>query len=203
MMHPAPARTTADATLFTRIETAGPLAKLALVLFGTLLLTLSAKIQIPFWPVPMTMQTFMVLLIGMTYGAHLAGATVLLYLVEGAIGLPVFAGTPERGLGLAYLAGPTGGFLAGFLFAAILAGWLAERGWRHGAWRAIAAMGIGHVVIFAAGASWLAALIGWPQAWHLGVVPFALATVFKTLLGAAVVVMLSRLSTGGAPNSAQ
>ena len=99
-----------------------------LALVGTLALTVSAKTQIPFWPVPMTMQTFVVLVIGMAYGARLGVATIALYLLEGALGLPVFAGTPEKGVGLAYMMGPTGGYLLGFVAGAWLCGWLAERG---------------------------------------------------------------------------
>ena len=82
-----------------------------LAIVGTVLLTLSAKIQVPFYPVPMTMQTFMVLTLGMAYGWRLGGATLALYLAEGAIGLPVFAGTPEKGIGLVYMMGGTGGYL--------------------------------------------------------------------------------------------
>lgn len=165
-----------------------------LVAFGTLLMTLSAKVQVPFWPVPMTMQTFVALLIGMTYGARLAGATLALYLIEGAIGLPVFAGTPERGIGLAYMMGPTGGFLVAFAIGAILAGWLAERGWDRNPLKAAAVMGIGHVVILALGCAWLATLIGWPKAWALGVAPFLAGTVLKTLLGAVVITGMWKMS---------
>lgn len=165
-----------------RVVTAAMLA-----VFGTLLLTLSAKVQIPFWPVPMTMQTFVVLLIGMVYGARLAGATLVLYLVEGAIGLPVFAGTPERGIGLAYMMGPTGGFLVAFAISAVLVGWLAERGWDRNPWKAAAALAIGHVLILGLGAVWLAAIIGWEKAWTLGVSPFIAATVLKGLLGVAAI----------------
>src|SRR6266404_5697542 len=96
-----------------------------LVVAGVLLLTLSAKIQIPLWPVPMTMQTYVILVIGMAYGTRMATVTVLGYLIAGAIGLPVFAGTPEKGLGLPYMLGPTGGYLIGFLLATLLMGKLA------------------------------------------------------------------------------
>ena len=95
-----------------------------LVLFGTLLLTVSSKIQVPFWPVPMTMQTFVVFIIGMTYGFKLASLTLVAYLIEGAIGLPVFA----KGGGLAYLSGPTAGYLYGMVFAAGTIGFFADRG---------------------------------------------------------------------------
>jgi biotin transport system substrate-specific component len=187
------APTSRDVSLFGQIEAATLMTKLLLALLGTVLLTLSAKTQVPFWPVPMTMQTFVVLLIGFSYGARLGGATVLFYLCEGAIGLPVFAGTPERGLGLAYMSGPTGGYLAGFFIAAVLVGGLAEHGWRHGIWRIAAAMCLGHLVILAAGGAWLAAFVGWLQAWQLGVYPFVLATVAKTMLAVACVAALRRL----------
>jgi biotin transport system substrate-specific component len=97
-----------------------------LVAGGSLLLTLSAKINVPFYPVPMTMQTFAVILIGAAFGWRLGTATVLFYLAQGAMGLPVFAGTPEKGIGLAYMAGPTGGYLLGFAARAFVTGWLAN-----------------------------------------------------------------------------
>ena len=99
-----------------------------LAVLGSLALWLSAKIQVPFYPVSMTMQTFVVLAVGMAFGWRLGATTVLLYLVEGAAGLPVFAGTPEKGIGLAYMAGPTGGYLVGFVLAAAAVGALAQRG---------------------------------------------------------------------------
>ncbi len=165
-------------------------AKLAravvLAVMGSALLWASAKVQIPFYPVPMTMQTYMVLVIGAAYGWRLGGATVLLYLLEGAAGLPVFAGTPEKGIGLAYLAGPTGGYLLGFLLAATLIGWLAQRGWDRSLWRMLVAMALGHGVIFLLGVGYLASLMGsLEQAVSAGFVPFAWATVLKTALAAA------------------
>ena len=164
----------------------GALRALALAAIGSLLLTISAKVQVPFWPVPMTMQTFAVVVIGMAYGPRLATATVLLYLVEGAAGLPVFAGTPERGIGLAYMAGPTGGYLAGFFLAAVLCGWLAERGWDRRLVPALFAMLLGHAVIFACGLGWLGAQIGMAKAIAVGFTPFLLGTVVKIALAAAV-----------------
>lgn len=154
----------------------------ALAIAGSLLLTLSAKLQIPFWPVPMTMQTFVVLVLGTAFGWRLGAATVALYLLEGALGLPVFAGTPERGIGLAYMMGPTGGYLAGFLAAAVLCGRLAERGWDRSVWRTALAMTIGHLLILFLGWAWLATLIGPQKAYLAGVEPFYAATVAKTLL---------------------
>src|SRR5579862_9024378 len=111
-----------------------------LVIIGSLVLTLSAKIEVPFWPVPLTMQSLAVLVIGMAYGLRLGALAVLLYLAEGAVGLPVFAGTPERGIGLAYMVGPTGGYLLGFLLAAWVLGLLAERGWDRSWARTLGAM---------------------------------------------------------------
>jgi len=166
----------------------------AIVVLGTLLLTASAKIQVPFWPVPMTMQTFVALFLGAALGPRLGALTVLLYLVQGACGLPVFAGTPEKGLGLAYMAGPTGGFLIGFMAGAYVVGWLAERGWDRSVARLFLAMFIGHIVIFAFGVAWLSQLVGIEKAWQLGVVPFYAATVFKTALGAFVVPALWQLA---------
>ena len=101
------------------------IAKVVLIsVLGTLLLTISAKIKIPFYPVPMTMQTFVVLLMGITFGWKIGVATISLYLFEGIIGLPVFAGTPEKGVGLVYFTGPTMGYLIGFLVATFLSGYL-------------------------------------------------------------------------------
>jgi biotin transport system substrate-specific component len=105
---------------------------------------------------------------------------------EGAAGLPVFAGTPEKGLGLPYMMGPTGGYILGFVMAAFVTGLLAERGWTRSLPGALAAMAIGHAVIFLFGFAWLAVLFGTVQAFAVGVAPFYAATVIKTLLGAAL-----------------
>ncbi|MFM8988277.1 MAG: biotin transporter BioY [Alphaproteobacteria bacterium] len=154
-----------------------------LALAGSVLLTLSAKLKVPFHPVPMTMQTMVVLVLGVAYGSRLGAATVALYLLQGAIGLPVFADTPERGIGLAYMAGPTGGYLAGFLAAAWLAGAIGQGGLL----RLAAAMLAGHAVIFAFGLAWLATAIGLEKAWLVGAAPFLLATLLKSALGVALV----------------
>jgi biotin transport system substrate-specific component len=151
-----------------------------LALFGSLLLWASAKVQVPFYPVPMTLQTGVVLLIGLAYGPRLAAGTLLLYLAEGAAGLPVFAGTPERGIGLAYMVGPTGGYLVGFLVAAVIAGWTAERS-RH--WlTTVLGLLAGIVAIHLLGAVWLATLIGPAKAVSLGVLPFLLGDAVKLAL---------------------
>lgn len=162
------------------------------VLLGIGLLTASAKINVPMWPVPMTMQTLVVLMIGMSYGARLGACTVAAYLMAGAFGLPVFAGTPERGLGLAYMVGPTGGYLVGFLLAAFGVGRLSEHGWGSSFWRAGVAMALGHVVIFAAGVAWLTVLFDIQKAIAVGLTPFLFGTVVKTSLAAALVSMAVR-----------
>ena len=157
-----------------------------LAVLGSLLLWVSAKVQIPFFPVPMTMQSFVVLGIGALFGWRLGGATVVLYLLEGAAGLPVFAGTPEKGIGLAYMAGPTGGYLVGFVMAAMVVGWLAERGFDRNAFKMFAAMLLGAAVIYIPGLAWLSFLIGAEKAVQFGFIPFVLADVTKAALGAAL-----------------
>ena len=169
------------------------LRNLMLAVGGSIALWISAKVQVPFYPVPMTMQTFMVLVIAMAFGWRLGAATVLLYLAEGAAGLPVFAGTPERGIGIAYMMGPTGGYLAGFLAAAALAGWLGERGWDRNAVTTLLAMVLGTAVIFLFGALWLGAVIGWDKpVLELGVTPFLPGAAFKIALAAAVLPLVWR-----------
>jgi biotin transport system substrate-specific component len=129
-----------------------------LVLVGSLLLWVSAKIKVDLPLVPITLQSLVVLTLGAAYGWRLGMATVLLYLAEGAWGIPVFAGTPERGIGLAYMMGPTGGYLVGFLLAAGLVGWLAQRGADRNAFRMFGAMLAGMAVIWLCGLVWLFAL---------------------------------------------
>ena len=177
-------RPTLAATLWPQ-QAASRLARLAaLSIGGALALAMSAKAQVPFYPVPMTLQTLVVLIIGAAFGARLAAATVALYLAEGLLGLQVFAGLNA---GPVYMAGPTGGYLLGFLVAAALVGWLAERGWDRSLGWLLGAMVLGHVVIFALGYAWLATLIGPEKAWIGGVVPFFAATFVKTLLAWALV----------------
>ena len=157
-----------------------------LVALGTALLALSAKINLPLPYVPMTLQTLVVLMIGAAYGWRLGSATVIAYLAEGAIGLPVFAGPVG---GLAPLLGPTAGYLAGFVAAAFITGWLSERGWDRSVPRLFVAMGFGHIVILAAGFAWLAfgMKLGVEKAWLVGIVPFVAASVIKNALGAVFV----------------
>ena len=163
------------------------LRNVLLAVGGSLLIALSSKVQIPFYPVPMTMQTFVILGLGMAFGWRLAGATLLLYLAEGAMGLPVFAGTPEKGIGLAYMLGGTGGYLIGFVLAAVTCGWLAEKGWDRSPLTTALAMLIGNALIYIPGLLWLGALFGWDKpilAW--GLTPFVVGDIFKLALAAAV-----------------
>lgn len=166
------------------------LRNVVLIIAGSLLLTLSAKIKVPFYPVPMTMQTLVVLLVGFTFGWRMAGATVLFYLAQGALGLPVFAGTPEKGIGMAYMMGPTGGYLVGFVLAAMLCGWLAERGWDRSLWRLVVAMLIANCVIYLLGIAWLGSVVGWDKpvlAW--GMIPFLYGDLLKIVLGAVLLTL--------------
>lgn len=165
----------------------GALRAVLLAVAGSLLLTASAKIQVPFYPVPITMQTFAVLVIGLAYGARLGAATLLFYLAQGAAGLPVFAGTPEKGIGLLYMAGPTGGYLLGFLFAAFAVGWLAERGWDRSVPKTLVAMLAGVSIIYLPGVLWLGGLIGWDKpVLDLGLYTFLPGELFKMALAAAL-----------------
>ena len=154
--------------------------QLLAVLAGIALLTASAHIKIPFYPVPLTMQTLIVLGIGMTYGARLGSATLLGYLAAGFIGLPVFAG----GAGMAYMMGPTGGYLAGFFAAAVVLGALAERGWTCSWATAAAAMLMGNVIIYLLGVGWLTSLIGLEKAVQFGLLPFLYGDALKLIIAA-------------------
>ncbi len=158
------------------------LAKTVLVLAGSLLLIASAKVQVPFWPVPMTMQTFVVLGIGAAYGARMAGITVATYLAQGAIGLPVFS----AGGGIVLLAGPTGGYLLGFLAAAVLVGALADRGFCRTRLSTLAAFVAGTAVMFGMGVAWLTVLFGFETAITAGVLPFVTSEAVKIALAVAI-----------------
>ena len=170
-------------------DAASRLAEVARIAFlavaGSALLAVSAKVRVPLEPVPQTMQTFVILVLGMAGGWRLGGLTVLLYLLEGAIGLPVFAGTPEKGIGLAYMAGTTGGYLVGFLLAAVCVGFLAEAGWDRTVLGTAAAMLIGNIVIYIPGLLWLGTVAGWDNpilAW--GLAPFILFDLVKLVWAA-------------------
>jgi biotin transport system substrate-specific component len=157
-----------------------------LTVAGCALLILSAKIQVPLPYVPMTLQTLVVLLIGAAYGWRLGGATVALYLLQGAMGMPVFANTPPMPAGIAYFASPTGGFLFGFLAAALVTGFMAERGWDRSLLRVAAMMSVGHAVIFVFGLAQLSLVMPFAKAWTVGAAPFVAATLVKTALAVAL-----------------
>jgi len=162
----------------SRIEKIVKLTILAIV--GTILITISAKVKIPFYPVPMTMQTFVILLIGITFGPKIGLATVTLYLLEGIIGLPVFANSPEKGIGITYFIGPTMGYLIGFLVAVYFAGsFKYDKGKINSFLKLI--FSVSFIYIF--GLIWLGALYGWEKPiFKLGAQPFLLAELFKMLL---------------------
>ena len=151
-----------------------------LIFLGTIALTISAKLKIPFYPVPMTMQTFVVLFIGVAFGWRLALATMSLYLFEGIIGLPVFSGTPEKGIGLIYFTGPTMGYLMGFLVTAFLSGVF---NYNKDILMNFIKLTFATSFIYILGVIWLGSLIGWEKPiFQLGVKPFLLAELFKILL---------------------
>ena len=157
--------------------------RLACVLVGTAILTLSSYIEVPMIPVPMTMQTFAVALIGALYGWRLGAATVAAWLVEGAMGAPVFAGGTA---GLPVFVGPTAGYLLSFPVAAALVGWLTEQGWNGSRpLLAFVAMLCGNAFSLVCGGVWLALLVGPQQALMLGVAPFVIGGIVKSALGAA------------------
>jgi len=147
---------------------------------GSILITISAKIKIPFYPVPMTMQTFVILLIGITLGYKIGLATVTLYLLEGIVGLPVFANSPEKGIGLIYFIGPTMGYLIGFMISVYFAGLFKyDKGIINTFIKLV--FSVSFIYIF--GLIWLGILIGWDKPiFKLGAQPFLLAELFKVLL---------------------
>ena len=147
---------------------------------GSILLTISAKVKIPFYPVPMTMQTFVVLFLGVSFGYKIGLATVGLYLFEGIIGLPVFSNSPEKGIGLVYFTGPTMGYLVGFLGATFLAGYL---NFKTNIISIFFKLILSVSVIYILGILWLGNLIGWDKpVIQLGASPFLLAKLFKILI---------------------
>ena len=153
-----------------------------LSLAGSALITLCAQVSVPFYPVPVTMQTFAVILIGLTYGWRLGGITVALYLVEGAIGLPVFAG--GKG-GMIVLMGPTAGYLYGFFLAAVACGWFAERGFDRSYFRLIVPLILGNVLLYTSGLIWLGNFIGWDKPiLDLGLYPFIPGDLLKIAMAA-------------------
>ena len=158
-----------------------------LAISGTLLLTLAAKTKVVLGPVDLYLGNLAVLAIAAAFGLRLGLATFLLYLAEGAMGFPVFQSTPEKGIGIAYMMGTTGGYLFGMILATALVGWAADRGWDRNPVKLFSVMVVGVALILAFGFAWLATLIGAEKAWQFGVVPFVMPDLIKAALAASVV----------------
>lgn len=161
--------------------------RIAAAIVGSMLLAASAKVKVVAGPVDMSLQTLAVFLIAAAFGLRLGLATVVLYLAEGAMGFPVFQGTPEKGLGLLYMAGPTGGFLAGFVAAAAIVGWASDRGWGRSPLKLLGALLAAEAAMMMLGFAWLATLVGPAHALQLGVLPFLAPDLVKVVLVAAIV----------------
>ena len=172
------------------LQSRTPVWKIGAVIFGSLFLALSSYIEVPMVPVPVTMQTFAVALVGALYGWRLGGITIVAWLMQGALGLPVLAGGAA---GAHHFIGPTAGYLFAFPIAGMAMGWLAERGWngRH-VGLAFAGMLISNALCLLLGAAWLAVLIGAEQAVMAGVVPFLVGAVLKAALGAVTLKLMAR-----------
>lgn len=158
------------------------LTQAAMVIGGTLILTLAAKTKVPLGIVDINLGTLAVMAIGVAYGWRLALATLLLYMAEGAAGLPVFQGTPEKGIGLAYMVGPTGGYLVGYVLLALIAGWAADRGFDRNPVKLGALLVVGTSLVLGLGYAWLSTLIGAEKAWAFGVAPFIYGDLVKVAL---------------------
>ena len=180
--------------LIKNISSSKMVKTIFLAFIGSILLAISSKIKIPFYPVPMTMQTFVVVLIGLLYGWKLGVFTVTLYLFEGVIGLPVFAGTPEKGIGLVYFTGPTMGYLIGFLLAVFISGYFFPKIKNSGqnieslfgkliiSAKLFMLFVASMLSIYILGIIWLSNFVGWEKVLVLGVYPFLLAEIFKILI---------------------
>jgi biotin transport system substrate-specific component len=160
---------------------------IVLAVLGSLVLTLAAKTQVMQLPVPITLQTLAIFAISAAFGRKLAVATLLLYLGQGLVGLPVFAGPVA---GPAYMAGGTAGYLVGFVIAAFIVGWAADKGWSKNPLKMAGAMLVADVVIFALGFAWLATIIGPEKAFLGGVAPFIVADLIKIALASSLVAAL-------------
>jgi biotin transport system substrate-specific component len=162
--------------------------RFAVVALGSLVIAASARVNLPMYPVPMSMQSLAIIVLAALSGFRLSGEIIGAYLVQGLIGLPVFA----TGAGLAYAMGPTGGYLVGYLLGALAIGWLADRGWNNNIFKLTASLTLGHVLIFIPGVAWLATLIGTEKALISGAAVFLVGSLVKTALGVAVVSATAR-----------
>ena len=165
------------------------LKNIILILFATLILAVSAKVQVPFWPVPMTMQTFVVFLIGATYSVRLSFLTLVAYLFEGAMGLPVFA----AGGGIVYLTGPTAGYLYGMTIAVVVISWFANEGYSSSYLKSFISIIIGSIIIFALGVFYLGSIIGYNKALQAGLLPFIPSELFKIALAVLLIPTLKKI----------
>ena len=164
---------------------------LFIALMGSIILAISSKIKIPFYPVPMTMQTLVVLMIGVGFGWKLGVATVALYLFEGIIGLPVFSGSPEKGVGLVYFTGPTMGYLLGFLIAAYVSG---RFNYDNNIVKTFLKLSLATSLIYVFGMIWLGSLFGWDKPiFQLGAQPFLLAELFKILIASLMINQIKKI----------
>jgi biotin transport system substrate-specific component len=179
--------------LLPQDRTARIAVQFGLAIAGTLLLTLSAKTKVVLGPVDLNLGTLGIFLIAAMFGSRLGLATVLLYMAEGAAGLPVFQSSPEKGVGLFYMLGTTGGYLAGYVVAAAMIGWAADRGWDRNLLKIGATMAAGALVILALGYAWLSMLIGSEAAFTAGVVPFLAGDAIKVALAASMVTAVRSL----------
>ncbi len=165
------------------------LMNFVLLMMGLGTLAIFARIQVPFYPVPVTMQTLAVMIIAMAYGSKLGTATLFSYLLAGFLGAPVFAG----GAGFAYMAGPTGGYLLGFLAVGVVLGGLADRGWTRNWQTTAVAMVLGTAIIYCFGVAWLSQLIGFDKAITFGVMPFIYGDMLKLAIAAVSVPFMWKL----------
>jgi biotin transport system substrate-specific component len=164
---------------------------LFIALMGSIILAISSKIKIPFYPVPMTMQTLIVLMIGVGFGWKLGVTTVALYLFEGIIGLPVFSGAPEKGVGLVYFTGPTMGYLLGFLIAAYVSG---RFNYDNNIVKTFLKLSLATSLIYVFGMIWLGSLFGWDKPiFQLGAQPFLLAELFKILIASLMINQIKKI----------
>ncbi len=165
-----------------------------LVTLGVAVLAIAAKIKVPMWPVPITMGTFAVLSIGAAYGARLGLATILGYMLVGALGFDVFAGSSAEKFGLTYMMGGTGGYLIGYVLATLALGALAARGWDRSAGKMALAMLVGNVLIYVPGLLWLGQLYGWDQPiLQWGLTPFLAGDAIKLCMAALLLPALWKL----------
>jgi biotin transport system substrate-specific component len=168
--------------------------QVALVILGIAVLAIAAKIKVPMWPVPITMGTFAVLTIGAAYGARLGLVTILGYMIIGALGFDVFAGSSAEAYGLSYMMGGTGGYLLGYVMATVALGWFARAGWDRSAGKMALAMLAGNVIIYVPGLIWLGMLYGWDKPiLQWGLTPFLIGDALKLALAAALLPALWKL----------